>query len=265
MGSATTEALAAARQALGRAGSSVGLKTAEELFAVGHVLGGSAQLRALLGDPSSDDSAKTSLVRRVFGGSVSEQTLSLVGSLVGQRWSRQDDLLAGIEEIGIRAIASSAPAAVSLDAELFSVANTVADNAELELALRSKLATPEAKATLVEKILAGKASEQTVALVRQVVMQPRGRSVRVALRKTAAIVASQEGLSIATVTSARPLSDAQLERLQAGLSRAYARDLRFNQVVDRSLIGGLRVQVGDDVIDSSVATRLADVRLQLAG
>jgi F-type H+-transporting ATPase subunit delta len=96
-------------------------------------------------------------------------------------------------------------------------------------------------------------------------MQPRGRSVRVALRKTAAIVASQEGLSIATVTSARPRSDAQLERLQAGLSRAYGRDLRFNQVVDPSLIGGLRVQVGDDVIDSSVATRLADVRLQLAG
>jgi F-type H+-transporting ATPase subunit delta len=265
MGSATTEALAAARHALDRAGSSVGLKTAEELFAVGHVLGGSAQLRALLTDPSSTESDKDEIVRRVFGGSVSEQTLSLVSSLVGQRWSRQDDLLAGIEEIGIRAIASSAPAGVSLDAELFSVANAVAGNAELELALRSKLATPDAKAALVEKILAGKASEQTVALVRQIVIQPRGRSVRVALRKTAAIVASQEGLSIATVTSARPLSDAQLERLQAGLSRAYGRDLRFNQVVDPSLIGGLRVQVGDDVIDSSVATRLADVRLQLAG
>jgi F-type H+-transporting ATPase subunit delta len=265
MGSATTGALAAARQALSRAGSAVGLKTAEELFAVGHVLGASAQLRALVSDPSTPSAAKSDVVRRVFGGTVSDQTLSLVDALVGERWSSQDDLLAGIEEIGVRAIASSAPAQLSLDSELFDVGKAVAAHPDLELALRSKLATPEAKATLVEKILSGTASEQTVALVRQVVMQPRGRSVREALRKTAAIVASQAGLSIATVTSARQLGDAQLKRLQAGLSRAYGRDLRFNQVVDPALIGGLRVQVGDDVIDSSVATRLASVRLQLAG
>lgn len=265
MGSATTAALDAARRALEGAGDSVGLKTAEELFAVGHVLGSSAQLRAMVSDPSTGDAAKADIVRRVFGGRVSEQTLSLVASLVGQRWSSQNDLLAGIEEIGVRAIASSAPAKVSIDAELFAVGNAVAANAELELALRSKLATPEAKASLVEKILGGTASEQTVALVRQIVVQPRGRSVRVALRKVAAIVASQDGLGVATVTSARPLGDEQLERLQAGLSRTYGRDLRFNQVIDPSLIGGLRIQVGDDVIDSSVATRLSEVRLQLAG
>jgi F-type H+-transporting ATPase subunit delta len=265
MGSATTEALAAARRALDRAGDTVDLKTAEELFAVGHVLGGSGQLRAILSDPSSSDAAKADIVKRVFGGAVSEQTLALVTSLVGQRWSNHNDLLAGIEEIGVRAIASSTPADVSLNGELFSVGKIVAANAELELALRSKLATPEAKAALVEKVLGGSASEQTIALVRQIVIQPRGRSVRDALRKIAAIVASQDGLGIATVTSAQPLAEAQLERLQVALSRKYSRDLRFNQVVDSSLIGGLRVQVGDDVIDSSVATRLDDVRLQLAG
>jgi len=265
MGSATTHALAAAREALGSAGSSVGLKTAEELFAVGHVLGGSAQLRATVSDPSSDDAAKADIVRRVFGGKVSDQTLSILTTLVSQRWSSQKDLLAGIEELGVRAIASSAPVTVSLDAELFAVAQAVASNSELELALRSKLATATAKAELVEKILSGTASEQTVALVRQLVVQPRGRSIREALATTAAIVADQAGLSIATVTSAQPLGEAQLERLRVGLSRQYGRDLRFNQVVDPALIGGLRVQVGDDVIDSSVATRINDVRLQLAG
>ena len=70
---------------------------------------------------------------------------------------------------------------------------------------------------------------------------------------------------MATVTSATAISDAQVERLAAGLSAKYGRNLRINQVVDPGVIGGLRVQVGDDVIDGSVAKRLDDVRLQLAG
>ncbi|MET0715832.1 MAG: F0F1 ATP synthase subunit delta [Mycetocola sp.] len=39
----------------------------------------------------------------------------------------------------------------------------------------------------------------------------------------------------------------------------------MNQVVDPSVIGGLRVQVGDDVIDGSISSRLSELRLQLAG
>jgi F-type H+-transporting ATPase subunit delta len=40
--------------------------------------------------------------------------------------------------------------------------------------------------------------------------------------------------------------------------------LRINEVIDASIIGGIRVQIGDDVIDGSIATRLNDLRLQLA-
>lgn len=265
MGSATTHALLAAKRALQAAGSGLDLATGEELFSAGRVLGESAQLRAAVADPSTPAEAKTQLVRAVFGSRVSEVTLSLVGSLVAERWSSQNDLLAGIEQIGVRAIASSAPSSASIDAELFAIGGVVAGDAELELALRSKLAEPASKATLVERLLHGKASEQAVALVRQLVLQPRGRSLREALRDTAAIVADQAGRSVAIVTSARALDETQLRRLRDGLSQQYGRELRFNQVIDPSLIGGLRVQIGDDVIDSSVATRLSDVKLQLAG
>jgi F-type H+-transporting ATPase subunit delta len=70
---------------------------------------------------------------------------------------------------------------------------------------------------------------------------------------------------VATVSSARPLAAAQLERLEKGLAAQYGRALRLNQVVDPAVIGGLRVQVGDDVIDGSIASRLGELRLQLAG
>jgi F-type H+-transporting ATPase subunit delta len=66
------------------------------------------------------------------------------------------------------------------------------------------------------------------------------------------------------VTVARPIAGEQLERLREGLARAYGRNVAINQVIDESVIGGLRVRIGNDVIDGSVATKLNDLRLQLA-
>jgi F-type H+-transporting ATPase subunit delta len=79
------------------------------------------------------------------------------------------------------------------------------------------------------------------------------------------VVASQSGQTVATVHAAQPLPDAQVERLQNALSATYGTRIRINQVVDPAVLGGLRVQVGDDVIDGSIASRITDLRLQLAG
>jgi F-type H+-transporting ATPase subunit delta len=64
---------------------------------------------------------------------------------------------------------------------------------------------------------------------------------------------------------AKPLSDGDRERLQKALSQQYGRDIHINEVVDDSVIGGLRVEIGDDVIDGTVAGRLDDARRRLAG
>jgi F-type H+-transporting ATPase subunit delta len=265
MGSATREALARARSALAALGTKADLATAHDLFAAGRVIADSAQLRAVISDPSADAAGKSALVARIFGSQLSPAAVGLLGDIAAQRWSSQRDLLAAIEELGIRSIAAYAPAGIGIEAELFAFGGAVTSDAGLELALRSKLADPAAKAALVERLLAGKASEQTLAIVRQLVLQPRGRSVREALRQAASIVADEAGLAIATVTSAGPISAAQLTRLQASLAKQYGRQLKINQVIDPALIGGLRVQVGDDVIDGSVATRINDLRLQLVG
>ncbi|UCR90140.1 F0F1 ATP synthase subunit delta [Mycetocola spongiae] len=264
MGSATREALAAGTQALDAAGS-IDLKTVTDLFAAGRAVGNSAQLRALLSDPSAEAALKAAAVDQVFGKAVGESARALLRQAVSQRWSSPEDLLEGIEDLGLRAAAVSAGAEATITSELFEFGRIVASDAELELALGSKLGKPSEKVAVTAKLLQGKALPETIAIVEQLVAQPRGRRIRELLRTAAATVADQQGFSIATVTSALPLSAAQVERVAAGLTAQYGRSLRVNQIVDPSIIGGLRVQIGDDVFDGSVSTRLSELRLQLAG
>jgi len=257
--------LASSRMALAAHADSADLATGESLFDAGRVIGDSSQLLAAIGDASADATAKAALVKAVFAPTLTPAALELLQSAAAARWSSHQDLLAGIEELGLRVTAASAPADVSIDSELFTFGAAVSSDAELELALTSKLTPAAAKLSLVDALLSGKASAQTLVIVRHLVQQPRGRRIGELLGDAAAIVADQADTIIATVISASPLHSTQLDRLAKSLSVRYGRNLTINQVIDASVVGGLKVQIGDDVIDGSIATRLKDLRLQLAG
>lgn len=263
MGSATREALALSRAALADAGTP-SLAGAEELLAAARAIGGSAQLRGLLADPELDAERKQALIESIFGAKLGPQAKGLLLSLVSRRWSRSEDLLEGIEEIGIRVAAGSAPARSAVDSELFAFLRAVAGDAELELALSSKLGAPEAKAGIVSELLGGKADATTIAILRHLVQQPRGRRIRPLIEAAADIVADQAGSEVATVTAAAPLSPAQRKRLEDGLTASRGRSFRVQVVIDPSIIGGLRVRIGDEVVDGTVASRLQDLKLALA-
>ncbi|WP_454007197.1 F0F1 ATP synthase subunit delta [Alcaligenes sp. Marseille-Q7550] len=69
-----------------------------------------------------------------------------------------------------------------------------------------------------------------------------------------------EGTAQAQITSAFPLSDAQVSELVAGLEKKFGLKLKPTVTVDADLIGGIRVVVGDQVLDTSVQARLASMR-----
>ena len=79
------------------------------------------------------------------------------------------------------------------------------------------------------------------------------------------VAAERRKRLVAAVTSASVLTEAQETRLGALLERAYGRAVQLNVTVDPTVIGGLRIQVGADVVDSTVLSRLADARRRLAG
>ncbi len=74
---------------------------------------------------------------------------------------------------------------------------------------------------------------------------------------------AREGAADALIDSAFPLQDAQLADLVASLERRFGRKLKPTVQVDASLIGGVRVTVGDEVLDTSVRARLAGMRTAL--
>ena len=263
MGSATTQAVAATTAALSAA-SGVDLDVARELFAVARAVGDSSQLSGALADSAAPDEARSRVVADVFGPAVKPTTASLLTTAVAQRWSSAADLVDGIEELAVRA-AAIAETDADVEAELFSFSRTVADNPELELALGSRLGDAAAKGALVESLMGGRASEAATLIAASLVRQPRERRVRQLLSRATRLVADQRGRSVATVVAAAPLSDAQRERLTAALTKRYGTRVSLNTIVDPTVVGGLRVQIADDVIDASVSSRLADLRQRLAG
>jgi F-type H+-transporting ATPase subunit delta len=78
------------------------------------------------------------------------------------------------------------------------------------------------------------------------------------------VVTGQQAPTKAEVTSAVELSEQEKDALRQSLAKQFGSDLTFSFYVDPALMGGLRVRVGDSLIDTSVASRLSALRESLA-
>ena len=152
-----------------------------------------------------------------------------------------------------------------LTQEIFRFERVLIGQRELRRALTDRAAPPESRAALVASLLQGKAEPATVQLVSQAAFGPRGRTMAAMLGRMVRLSAQRRQLLVAAVTAATPLSSAQLERLSATLERAYGRAVQISVAVDPRVIGGMKVQVGEHVVDSTTLGRLEDVRRRLAG
>jgi F-type H+-transporting ATPase subunit delta len=67
------------------------------------------------------------------------------------------------------------------------------------------------------------------------------------------------------VRVAADLSEADRTRLATVLGRQYGRDIQLNVIVDPNVVGGVRVDIGDEVIDGTIAARLDEAQRRIAG
>ncbi|WP_109473823.1 F0F1 ATP synthase subunit delta [Ornithinimicrobium cavernae] len=237
----------------------------EELIQVTGVVSGNAVLRRALADPSREGAEKAELVNRLLGGKVSEPAQRLAATIAAQRWASEGDLTATLESFGIEAILAQAEAAGRLsqvEDELFRFGRIVDGTGELRSALTDRRAPAESKSQMVRTLLEGRSAPETVRLAE---LAATHRSTRFdhAIEGYLAIAASRQEQLTATVTTAVPLTEQQRDRLTHALSTHYDRAVRTNEVVDPTVVGGIRVVIGDEVIDGTVLTRLDEARRRM--
>ncbi|TDC21777.1 F0F1 ATP synthase subunit delta [Streptomyces sp. 8K308] len=271
---ASREAVEAARERLDALTDNTRVDVAAlaaDLAAVTALLDRETALRRLLTDPAQPGEGKADLVGRLLTGQVSGEAVDLVSGMVRSRWTSSRDLVDAVEGLADSADLIAADEAGVLDTvedELFRFGRIVVTSPELSAALSAKDTDSEriaARAGLIRELLGGRAHEVTIRLVTRLVERPRGRSLDSGLDALCVLAAARRGRSVAVVTSAVPLSDAQRQRLGDALARLYSRPIQLNLDVDPTVIGGISVRVGDEVIHGTIADRLDEVNRRMAG
>ena len=265
MAGVSTESLSKVEEVLEAHASLQPLNLASELFAVVDVLDHNGTLRRAVTDSSRDAAARQGIANTVFGGKISSQAMAVLTNAVAQRWSDDADLANALEYAAVLAVTASAQSRGGVDAldevlnELLTFVRTVDSNAQAQEALSDHQASKEAKKKLAVALGGPATTAEGVLLLERVGSNPRGLHAARAADEFAEIIVKRQNRYIARVTSAINLSQAQLERLGRALNAVYGRELKLDVSVDPAVLGGLRVQVGDEVIDGTVETRMSDL------
>ena len=243
------------------------LVIAEQLYSVVDVLDSSGSLRRALTDPARPGHDKAELVDALFGG-LDPRTVDVLKDFAHARWSDDKDLAESIEFAGAHALFAYAEGTGSLgevEEELFRVERLLAANRDLLTAMSNRSATKESRLGVFNGVFGGKLSVVTTAMLTRTVGVPRGRRLVPTIELLLAAAARRRSRVIANVSAAVELSAAQRTRLAAILSDLYGKQIQINATVDPEVLGGIRVQVGPEVVDGTVLARLDDARRRLVG
>ena len=269
MAGVSTESLSKVEAALDANASLNPLHLASELFAVVDVIDRDGGLRRGLTDTSRVEAARQNIASTVFGSKVSSQTLSVLTVAVSQRWSAERDLADALEKCAVLAAIVSTQSHGGVEAldtlinELLTFVRNVDGTAQAQTALSNNLASKEAKQKLAVALGGPARSAEGVLLLERIGSETRGMHAARLADEFVEIIVKRQNRYIAKVTSAVALSQAQLNRLGHALSRVYNRKLKLDISVDPTVLGGLRVQVGDEVIDGTVIARLDELERNL--
>lgn len=161
-------------------------------------------------------------------------------------------------------LASSENQLASVETSLSDVSRLIGESADFARFLRSPVISGDQKATTLDALLAKANTNVLVANFLKLVAR-NGRlfaldTIIVSFRELAA---QARGEVTADVTSAAPLSGEQASALANTLRAKIGKTVTLNQFVDPSLIGGLQVKVGSQMIDSSLKTKLAAMKIAM--
>lgn len=234
-----------------------------ELFSVTNVLDRNIRLERALTDPSRPVEDKVALLNELVGDQAHEMTMKILTDLVGRRWSRVSDIANAVEDFGVDGMmyyADATDATLQVSIELAELHSALLNLPVVRSGLSSDRAPAEARIKLLYALVGNKdLNKVTMRLAEHAACNPRRRRYLSTIHWLINKFSRHMGESMVTVTTATPLKKEQIKRLVEVYSAKVGRQVHINSVVDPTVLGGMRIQVGDEVTDNTVVAQLQNL------
>ena len=244
-----------------------GLTTvANDLTSFAKLLRSEPVLAKCLSEPADGGDGKAGLAETLLSGKISDTALEIVKTAVSQRWSTDSDLAFAVRHIARLALLVRAERnneTGEVEDELFRFGRVLDSESELNSLLSDHTTPAAGRIGLLDGVLGDNANSTTEALLNQTIELLAGERADVAARELAELAVARRGEVVAHVTAAAGLSDAQRTRLTAVLTRVYGHPVSLQLHLDPDVLGGLKIAVGEEVIDGSLSSRLTAAETQL--
>lgn len=234
-----------------------------ELFTITKVLDDSIQLERALTDPSRPVADKVAVLKELLGDNAHPMTMEITTDLVSRRWSRARDIANAVEDFGVDAMmyyADATDATLQVSIELSELHSALLNLPVVRAKLYDYQATSEARVKLFREVFSGKTlNKVTMRLAEHATCNLRRRRYLETIQWLINKFSRHMGESMVTVTTATPLKKEQIKRLVEVYSAKVGRQVHINSVVDPTVLGGMRIQVGDEVTDNTVVAQLQNL------
>lgn len=152
----------------------------------------------------------------------------------------------------------------SLLEEIMALKKILKENPDFEKLMNHPKILKEDKLAVLDRVFKGELSDELTGFLRIIVTKDRYKEIDAILDYIILEIKKKKGIGIAYVTTAVPLNEAkQKEVEQKLLATTVFKKMEMHFQVEEELIGGVIIRIGDRVVDSSIRTKLYEMRRQL--
>ena len=235
-----------------------------ELFTITSALDHNIQLERALTDPSRPVEDKVAVVKTLIGDQAHPLVMEIMSDLVSRRWSRVSDIANAVEDFGVDGMmyyADYTNTTLQVSIELAELHSALLNLPVVRTKLYDATVSSEARVKLLYSLI-GDAdfTKVTKRLAEHATCNLRNRRYLQTIQWLINKFSRHMGESMVTVTTATPLSKEQVEKLIAIYSAKTGHPVHINSVVDPTVMGGMRLQVGDEVTANTVVAQLQQLQ-----
>lgn len=235
-----------------------------ELFVITSLLDGNVRIERALTDVSRPLEDKVAVLNTLLGDQVHPMTMEIMTEVVRRRWSRAADIANAVEDFGVDAMmyyADATDSTLQVSIELAELHSALLNTPVVRAKLYDETVPSEARVKFFHELFDGKGlNKVTMRLAEHATENLRRRRYLETIQWLINKLSRHMGESMVIVTTATSLKQEQIDKLIAVYSKKIGRAVHINSVVDPSVLGGMRVQVGDEVTDNTVVAQLENLQ-----